>query len=214
VRKQHRFILAALWACALLMSAALATGFWLLRTRASATPARVFNDPDQSAAQPLPILFDAPSFTLTDQDGKPFSSDQLRGKVWVADFIFTTCPGLCPLMTQSLAQFQKQTPGSPVQMVSFSVDPEHDTPAILKAYAQETKADETRWHFLTGKRPQIWEISKAMKLAVGPDDKNQIFHSSHFLLVDSNGKVRGIYDTEGAGFDPKKLAADAETLLK
>jgi protein SCO1/2 len=217
MKNKQRSLMAMIGTAAVLVVIALGATLWLLRaddTTASAMPAaRILPNPASSdASAPLPVLFDAPSFSLTDQNGKSFGSDQLHGKVWVADFVFTECQGLCPMMTQHLAEFQKLTPNSPVQMVSFSVDPEHDTPAVLKGYATDAKADQTRWHFLTGTQTQTWEISKAMKLAVGPDKGNQVIHSSHFLLVDGKGQVRGVYDTEGPGFDLNKLAADANTL--
>ena len=161
----------------------------------------------------MDAMFDAPTFSLTDQGGKKFASQSLHGKVWVADFVFTTCTGLCPMMTQQMSEFQKQTAGSNIQMVSFSVDPEHDTPALLTAYASDAKADLSRWHFLTGDKEQLWTISNAMKLAVGPGDDHQVMHSSHFLLVDADGHVRGVYDYKDSGFmaqlvaDSKKLSA-------
>ena len=80
-------------------------------------------------------LFAVPDIRLTDQDGKPFSTDQLHGHPWIADFIFTSCPGSCPIMTHQMTELQKKTPGD-VDFVSFTVDPEHDTPAILREYGQ------------------------------------------------------------------------------
>ncbi len=96
-------------------------------------------------------------------------------------------------------------------MVSFTVDPDRDKPPVLKKYGQRAGADESRWHFLTGSRVQTWDISKAMKLAVGPDRGDQVMHSSHFLLVDGAGHVRGIYDSNEAGF-LTKLIDDAKWL--
>ena len=119
------------------------------------------------------------------------------------------------MMTRNMFEFQKQTPGLAVDMVSFSVDPERDTPAVLKEYAATNKADETRWHFLTGAtRKQLWDICSGMKLAVGPDTGDQVMHSSQFLLVDRQGKVRGVYSSDVDNFmtrlvtDAKKLAAN------
>jgi len=104
-----------------------------------------------------------------------------------------------------------ETAGSDVQMVSFSVDPENDRPPVLKQYAATNGADESRWHFLTGTRAQTWAISEGMNLAVGPDDGKQVFHSSHFLLIDAAGQVRGVYDSNDAGF-MNKLVFDATHL--
>jgi protein SCO1/2 len=209
-------ILIAMWVVTGLTVAGVAAGVWFYRQRTGTPPAaHVFADEETDGA-PLQLkpLFDAPTFSLTDQDGKPFTSQQLRGKVWVADFVFTSCTSLCPMMTQQMTEFQKSTPGSPVQMVSFSVDPENDTPKVLKGYADAAKADLTRWHFLTGGKKTLWDISNGMKLAVGPDDgSHQIFHSSHFLLVDQAGHVRGIYDYNSPGF-MAKLRADAAALAR
>jgi protein SCO1/2 len=219
--KTHlKTILIALWVVSGLTAGGVVAGVWYLRradtrTDGNQPAAHVFADPseDDSASRLRP-LFDAPQFTLTDQDGKPFGSDQLRGKVWVADFIFTGCTSLCPLMTQQMHEFQKATPGSSVQMVSFSVDPANDTPKVLTAYAQQNKADLSRWHFLTGDKEKLWTISNAMKLAVGPGDgSHQIMHSSHFLLVDRDGHVRGVYDYNSPGF-MSKLQTDAAALSK
>jgi protein SCO1/2 len=215
MQKKLKIILIAVWTVAGLAVGGVAAGVWLYRaTQHSPSIQLNGTDPD---AHLLDALFDAPSFTLIDQDGKPFDSSALKGKVWVADFVFTTCTSLCPMMTQQMHDFQQKTAGSPtgstVQMVSFSVDPEHDTPAALKDYAQTNKADLSRWHFLTGDKETLWKISNAMKLAVGPGDDHQVMHSSHFLLVDAGGHVRGIYDYNTPG-NLEKLAADAQTLLK
>jgi len=206
-----------MWIVTAIAAAGLFGMIWIAHSRESTATAAPQNYNDLSAEMqdgqpgPLPVLFDAPKFALTDQNNKPFSSDQLRGKIWVADFIFTQCNSLCPLMTQHLANFQKKTAGSDVQMVSFSVDPENDRPPVLKQYAATNGADESRWHFLTGTRAQTWAISEGMNLAVGPDDGKQVFHSSHFLLIDAAGQVRGVYDSNDAGF-MNKLVFDATHL--
>jgi cytochrome oxidase Cu insertion factor (SCO1/SenC/PrrC family) len=205
---KQRTLLIALWATTGIAVVCMGALPWVLNHRANVAPPHAMETSETSS---LPILFDAPPFSLTDENGKPFDSSQLAHQVWIADFVFTHCAGICPMMTQNLARFQKLTPGSSVQMVSFSVDPEHDTPAVLKAYGAEVKADESRWHFLTGTRAQTWEISKGMKLAVGPDTGDQVMHSSHFLLVDGDGKVRGIYDADDANF-MKKLIDDSASL--
>lgn len=212
--KNHvKAILIIMWVVAGLGVGVVAAGVWFFRQHDAAPQARIYSDPsDTDQAARLQTMFDAPGFKLTDQEGAAFDSTQLHGKVWVADFVFTGCTGLCPLMTQQMGEFQNQTTGSPVQMVSFSVDPQNDTPPVLKTYAQQNKADLSRWHFLTGDKETLWQISNAMKLAVGQGDNHQIMHSSHFLLVDRNGHVRGVYDYKDAGF-MAKLVADAGTLV-
>jgi protein SCO1/2 len=212
MKKNLKIILIALWAVAGLTVGGVAAGVWWYRAVQRGSPENPnwhsVNEPDPHRLDPM---YDAPPFTLTDQDGKPFGNAQLHGKVWVADFVFTTCTGLCPMMTEQMRAFQKATAGSAIQMVSFSVDPENDTPAVLAAYAVRNKADLSRWHFLTGNRDTLWTISNAMKLAVGPGDDHQVMHSSHFLLIDGNGHVRGVYDYKDAGF-MDNLVTDARTL--
>ena len=163
--------------------------------------------PDQGPAE----LFDVPEIRLTDQAGQGFSTAQLRGKPWIADFIFTTCGNICPMMSAKMAQIQNQTPAG-VNLVSFSVDPEHDTPAVLKAYGQKLHADFDRWHFLTGSRAQMADAAYQMKISVKqPDASSPIMHSDRFLLVNPAGKVVGIYNgTDDA--DVKRLIADTTKL--
>jgi len=161
----------------------------------------------------LPVFYDAPAFSLVDQDGKPFARDDLKGKVWVADFIFTTCPGACPKMTMKMSGLQKAVPARDVHFVSFTVDPERDTPEVLKRYAQGYDADPARWHFLTGEKQQLFETAAGMKLTAAPAGQfgPEIVHAEKFLLVDGAGRVRGIYDsTDEQAL--KKLAADAAAL--
>jgi protein SCO1/2 len=207
--KRVKRIVIVMWTVTALAAAALGGAVWMMRSGGSSAVAVT-----ETPTTGLPVLFDAASFALTDQNGQSFDSGSLRGKVWVADFIFTNCAGICPMMTQHMREFQKLTAGLPVQMVSFSVDPERDTPPVLKQYATAAQADESRWHFLTGEsRAKLWAICKAMKLAVGPDGNDQVMHSNHFLLVDGNGHVRGVYDCTSDDFMPK-LVADSNTLAK
>ena len=107
-----------------------------------------------------PALFSVPSITLTDQNGHPFSTAQLHGHPWVADFVFTSCAGSCPVMTHEMTEVQKKTPQS-VDLVSFTVDPEHDTPEILSEYGKGNHADFSRWHFLTGTQDSIDKLTSA-----------------------------------------------------
>ena len=162
---------------------------------------------------PLPVYYDAPAFALTDQDGKPFGRDDLRGKVWVADFIFTTCPGACPKMTMKMSGLQKAVPARDVHFVSFTVDPDRDTPDVLKRYGQGFDADPNRWHFLTGEKSKLFDTAAGLKLTAAPAGQfgPEIVHAEKFLLVDGSGRVRGIYNS-GDEQELKKLAADASLL--
>lgn len=163
----------------------------------------------------LEPLWDAPAFTLTDQEGRPASDRDLRGHVWVADFIFTGCAGSCPLMTAKMATLQKAINDPGVKLVSFSVDPDHDTPAGLKAYGAQYGADFARWSFLSSPgRQAIWDVARGMRITAGPANaQDELLHSDRFLLTDATGQVRGVYDsTDDAAM--KRLAADAIKLSR
>ena len=183
-----------------------------------------------SGAGPLPlavstggpaarVIATLPEFTLEDERGKPFGLDDLLGQVWIADFIFTRCAGTCPLITQRMSALSKQLAASPatqeVKLVSFSVDPEFDKPAVLTAYARQSGADPQRWRFLTGTRGVmrgLVEHGFLLPISDGADAAMPIIHSQSFLLIDRLGRIRGIYDAldEGARHD---LDKDLATLL-
>lgn len=177
---------------------------------------------DSHTAKQLPILGEAPAFSYTERSGKPFDSSELNGKVWIADFIFTRCAGICPLMANHMRMLQESLKQKRnIRFVSFTVDPEHDTPEVLSKYAQKFSADPTRWLFLTGPKKEIFNLSeRSFHLGVGdvPEkdraavDQN-VMHSSKFALVDSKGKIRGYYDSQTMN-DFDRLIEDAKTLLK
>ena len=138
--------------------------------------------------------FEVPEFKLADQNGKPFTKKDVSGKVWIADFVFTQCAGPCPLMTMSMVELQKELAGSPIQFVSISVDPTHDTSEVLKKYAAAMKADEKNWTFATGEPAEIFGLAAGMKIAASAADaENSIMHSEKFILVDEKGWIRGYY---------------------
>ena len=159
---------------------------------------------------PLPILGQIPPFQLTAQDGQPFDSATLAGKVWVADFFFTTCPGPCPLMNARMRQIQTQTADlADVRLVSFTVDPAHDTPLVLAAYSKHFLAQPGRWFFLTG------EPSRLDDLGLNAFHLNRVDgsldHSTRFALIDRRGRIRGYYGLSDDHF-PKRLLADLRGL--
>jgi cytochrome oxidase Cu insertion factor (SCO1/SenC/PrrC family) len=160
----------------------------------------------------LPVLAEVPAFELTDQNSQPVTPKLLAGKPWVADFVFTHCAGPCPVMTRKMAELQKKMMS--VQFVSFSVDPERDTPDVLKAYAATFGADESRWRFLTGSKDAIFATARGMLITAAPADADKpILHSEKFLLVDGEGKIRKYYDSKS----PEALAAlkeDAASLAE
>ena len=162
-------------------------------------------------------LFDAPAFSLTDQDGKTVTDKELRGHPYVASFVFTQCAGPCPLITAKVASLQKRIENPKVKFVSFTVDPEHDTPAVLKQYAKRFDADPTRWTFLTGEPKAVYAAIEGMKMALQPaSGQEPIIHSTRLLLIDGQGKCRGVYDG-GENADPEalnNLARDAKRFAR
>lgn len=151
-------------------------------------------------------------FELVNSDGVKFGLKDLKGKVWVADFFFTTCSNLCPMMTAHMSRLYKVfQPYPQVRLVSFSVNPENDSPEVLKAYAKKFNADTNRWVFLTGPREDITNVVvNSFKMG---DIHEPIFHSSYFTLVDKQGRIRGYYDsTEPKNID--KVVSDLKLLLK
>ena len=167
-------------------------------------------------AVPLPVLFELPPFALTERSGRPLTSQDLRGRVWIADFVFTRCAGACPQMTGRMAALRQQVP-EPVRFVTFTVDPEHDTPAVLTRYAEPLNAG-ARWLFATGARADLHRLAtEGFKLAAmenpsGSTGDGPFLHSSKFALVDEQGRVRGYYDSEDES-SLVALRADARRLL-
>jgi protein SCO1 len=153
---------------------------------------------------PDPLNWELDNFSYTNQENEPFGLSDLKGKVWIADFIFTNCETVCPPMTANMAKLQKmmKKEGLDVEFVSFSVDPEHDTPQALKEYVAKFDGDLTNWHLLTGyKQEDIEQFAlKQFKTIVQmPKQTNQVIHGTDFYLVDQEGKVvksySGVSDT-------------------
>jgi protein SCO1/2 len=164
-------------------------------TQPDGSAAHVLNDAIIAGDAQLPVYSAAPAFTLTDQDAKPATEKQFLGHPWVADFFFTTCASLCPIMSSHMEQLQRTLPAD-VRLVSFSVDPLHDTPAAMKAYAAQYHAEPGRWYFLTSDPKTLQSVISAMKIGVLPAQGDQpIQHDEHFVLVDAQGNVRGYYDS-------------------
>ena len=140
----------------------------------------------------LPISGTVPDFEFTDSNGETITRDDMEGKVWVADFIFTTCTMACPIMTGNMNIIHKSfKDNNNVRIVSISVYPEYDTPDILKDYASRYNANTDRWHFLTGPEESVKKIIKT-GFKIG-DYEDIIFHSEKFALVDISGNIRGYY---------------------
>lgn len=157
-----------------------------------------------------------PSFELVNQDAQPFGTAQLAGKIWIADFIFTTCPGPCPIISTRMSELQRPLEKTDIHLVSFTVDPEKDTPEVLHAYAEKLNAQPARWDFLTGARDAIYALTRdGFKLAVsdGSEETGVPVHSTRLVLVDRRGVIRGYYDAL-APDAVTKLLADANHLFR
>ena len=157
-----------------------------------------------------------PLFQLINQNGQPFGSAQLNGKIWIADFVFTTCPGPCPMISTRMSELQKPLEKTDVHLVSFTVDPAKDTPKVLRGYAEKLHAEPGRWDFLTGVPSTIYNLSeKGFKLAVsdGKEEAGTPVHSTRMILIDRHGEIRGYYNATEADA-VTKLLADTSHLLR
>jgi protein SCO1/2 len=163
----------------------------------------------EAPASGFSIYAQMPAFELTERSGKSMTDAQMRGKFWVANFMFTQCPNQCPLMNTKFSLLQKSLPDN-VRLASFSVDPLHDTPEKLRAYAANFGAEDARWYFLTGEKATLERILNALHLGNGEDPN---LHSLRFVLMDEKLRVRGYYNSE----DPaalSQLKRDLEKLMK
>jgi len=162
-------------------------------------------------ANGLPILGEIADFSLYDSKGEKFGLKNLSGKIWVADFIFTTCGGICPMMTQNLQGVYREHQGNPsVHFVSVSVNPEYDSSDVLHQYAQDRGINIDVWHFLTGDLNIIKDMA-VNSFKLGSIDE-PVFHSGYFVLVDSSNRIRGYYDGLQKN-ETKRLSSDINRLL-
>ena len=168
----------------------------------------------QPPEKPLEHYRGLPAFALTNQDREPVTLDDLKGKVWLADFVYTTCPGPCPIISAHMALLQKKLPADPnARIVTFSTDPENDTPDVLKAYATRFGATD-RWTFLTGPKDEVYNlIQHGFMLPIAAPAGAQIIHSTRIMLVDKGGVVRNFYDGTAMDADGQ-IIADMRRLLQ
>lgn len=177
---------------------------------------------DGRAAE-LPVLATVPAFEFTDQNGEDFGSKNLSGRVWVATFIYSTCPGPCPRVMQKVRELDAKLTNDPrLSLVSFSVDPEVDTPEVLAEFGQGHGVDAGRWKLLTGPSDDVYDlVRKGFLLGISRTDEDAppaadgpVVHSVRLVLIDGKMNVRGYYDTtdpeamQRAGRDIKRLLAD------
>lgn len=184
-----------------------------------------------SASSQLEVFWEAPQFGLIDQDGRHVGSQDLRGQVVVADFIYTSCRDICPLLSLRMQALQgrlqqEQLLGNGVQLLSFSVDPASDTPPVLKVYAARYRADSMNWRFLTGQEQEVIPLivdgfhlgvqalpppTPAADTVPGHEAHSQVMHSGRFLLIDRQWRVRELYD--GTELDIDRVVRDVRQLI-
>ena len=178
---------------------------------------RFARQPSVPALQPLGTL---PAFDLIERRQEPLRLADLRGKVWVADFMYTSCVEICPLQSAAMARLQTAfADHADLRLVSISVDPEHDTPAVLSAYAEKFQADPERWLFATGEPDAIARLAQegfrlsAASYVPGDEGADDTFiHSNRFVLVDRQGRIRGYYRSTDSD-DLVRLRRDLTMLL-
>lgn len=166
--------------------------------------------------EPPPVLGEIPAYELTNQDNQPFGSKNMNGKAYVASFVFTRCKTFCPVIFQHLKALQEKIKLSklPLTIVSITVDPEFDSPEVLKKQAEQLGADPSFWTFLTGERPTLSKLIEGgfmvgMGEAVINSGMMDIAHAQKLVLVDRDGKIRGYYDATSSGIDETFFRAEA-----
>ena len=163
----------------------------------------------------LPVIGPAPGFTLTSQDGAPFTLAGLRGKVVALAFIYTECPDICPLLTQTMVQVQDALGadfGAKIAFVSITLAPEHDTPEVLKDYAQFWGAKTRGWSFLTGSPEAVREVTRHYGVFAAKNEAGGVDHAQLTSIIDGEGQIRVQY--LGARFDPEEFRRDLLDLVQ
>jgi protein SCO1/2 len=154
------------------------------------------------------------NFSLTNQNGETITQNFYENKIYIADFFFTTCPTICPIMTENMFRIQEQTTNKNILLLSFSVTPEIDSVAQLKKYALEKGVNDKRWNLLTGNKKDIYNLARKSYLVAksdGDGGKYDMIHTENFVLVDKEKRIRGFYDgTSEEEMD--KLLIDVEIL--
>lgn len=192
------------WVVAFLVAAILISGAY-----------RLFRGSERRETDVMAPIGNVPEFRFTTQEGKTLTREDLKGKVWVIDFFFTRCPGPCPVMSSRMAEISRALRKTPdVRLVSVSIDPTHDTPAVLAEYAARMNADSTRWIFLTGPEKEITEFTqKGMFQVLAKDPNNIPTHSTRFLVIDREGRIRGSRNLDEPEL-VQKLFMDIGSLLR
>ena len=166
------------------------------------------------AGRPLPMYGQIADFSLTNQNGRAVSLADLRGQVWVADIIFTRCPGPCLKMTKQMKALQDALPPvSRAELVTLTTDADFDTPPVLKTYAERFQADPRRWMFLPGTKQEVATLAigslKLSAIEKKPEERESpqdlFVHSTIFVIADKRGQLRGVFETTGEGIDPQNV---------
>ena len=179
-------------------------------------PAEVNFNLVDSSLQHIKKFHKISNFNLVNQNGNNISQEFYHNKIYVADFFFTTCPSICPIMTNNMLKVQEKIKNDPnILIVSFSVDPKTDSVAQLKRYAKEKGVDDLKWNLLTGDKRQIYDLARKSFFVAEIDkdsDSNDIIHTENFVLVDPDKRIRGFYD--GTNLDEIKNLISDLSLLK
>jgi len=174
-------------------------------------------------AKSLPVYGQIADFTLTNQNGRAVSLANFRGRVWVADVIFTRCAGPCLKMSRQMKDLQESLPPkSQAKLVTLTTDPDFDTPSVLNAYAKRFGADNERWIFLTGPKQAIMNVAidslKLTAIEKKPEERESpqdlFIHSTIFVLVDKRGQLRGVFETSGEGVEPLEMKQQIISAVK
>ncbi|HLB33526.1 MAG: hypothetical protein A3F67_06975 [Verrucomicrobia bacterium RIFCSPHIGHO2_12_FULL_41_10] len=174
-----------------------------------------FRKSERHALPKEPPIGEVPYFSFTTQEGKKLTKADLAGKIWVVDFIFTSCSGPCPRMTSHMAELASNlSKNHDVKLVSVSVDPENDTPSVLARYASNVQADPTQWFFLTGPTQEITSfVTQGMKQPLVVEPMCKPSHSTRFMIVDRQGMIRSYHDANAPEV-VQKIMIDVGNLLR
>ncbi len=158
------------------------------------------------------------NYTFVNQNNETVTPATFENKIYVADYFFTTCKSICPIMSNTLQHINETySTEERIKYISHTVDPEYDSAAVLASYAKAHNATTSKWHFVTGNKKELYDVARYMyllpKLAPGDGGTDDFIHSQYLVLVDTKKRIRGFYDGTSPN-DEKKLIADIETLLE
>lgn len=157
-------------------------------------------------------------FSFQNQNNKTITQKDYENTIYVADFFFTTCPTICPIMTDNMVWLQDKIKDMPnVKLLSFSVTPDIDTPEVLRKYADEKGVIDSKWNMVTGDKKDIYYLARQSFLAVKTESTGELYdmvHTENFILVDKNGRIRGFYDGTNLDKDKKDDTKNMQQLLE